>query len=345
MLELTLESGVADAPPLSPAAASLLASQIESVADAPLPANARLHEALYGVPVEASSHAEDDKPAAEHRLPARIITGLATDVERTTWRACYEAGLHELLSAELLDAIAVHITAALLTHPNAAATAEQAAGGASAGLGDAAGDAGLPLVLEIGAGNGALSYHLAARLKGIARVVVSAPVYMRISVVPCHASWRSRHLSRQAPLGPGIFCKVSEWTDCLPRILSISLFCIFCQNHATLLHQFLAFSLSRFLAFYLSYFTRARDNHLQCYIRSQATDDGSSKIKPVMEVLPLAYTDALSTLQPAVVVCAWMPSGVDFSKAIRTCPTVLEMVRACTYRCKSCGRACECHCL
>ena len=129
----------------------------------------------------------------------------------------------------------------------------------------------------------------------------------------------------------------------LAAYLSISLFCIFCQNHATLLHQFLAFSLSRFLAFYLSYFTRARDNHLQCYIRSQATDDGSSKIKPVMEVLPLAYTDALSTLQPAVVVCAWMPSGVDFSKAIRTCPTVLEMVRACTYRCKSCGRTCECH--
>lgn len=102
MLELTLESGVADAPPLSPAAASLLASQIESVADAPLPAHARLHEALYGVPIDASSHAGDEKPTAEHRLPARIITGVATDVERTSWRAMYEAGLHELLSVSFL---------------------------------------------------------------------------------------------------------------------------------------------------------------------------------------------------------------------------------------------------
>jgi hypothetical protein len=48
---------------------------------------------------------------------------------------------------------------------------------------------------------------------------------------------------------------------------------------------------------------------------SSATDDESG----ILHVDKLDYQTALAKYQPDIVLCAWMPLGIDFTKAIRDC--------------------------
>ena len=62
-----------------------------------------------------------------------------------------------------------------------------------------------------------------------------------------------------------------------------------------------------------------------------ATDDGSWLDGRLgwpcgvpLDVEPLSYSEALARTEPALVLCAWMPLGEDWTPAFRTCPSVCE---------------------
>ena len=137
LVESKLAALVADAPVLDAETDALLSGD-------ELPALAAVCSAL-GVPL---AHSID--PPDSQSLPIRVIKG-GVDSERTLWRTFADAALHELLSRELIDALVCHLSRAL----------------------DRCVCAGVsqPTILEVGAGNGMLTHHLARRLKSRARVV------------------------------------------------------------------------------------------------------------------------------------------------------------------------------
>jgi hypothetical protein len=57
-----------------------------------------------------------------------------------------------------------------------------------------------------------------------------------------------------------------------------------------------------------------------------ATDSGMWRIKRMFPVVQMDYARACSVLKPDCVICSWMPMGVDFSRAFRRSPSVLEYV-------------------
>ena len=201
-------------------------------------------------------------------MPKRVVAGTATEKEQTCWRMCYESALHELLSHELVDAIATHIIA-LLSPADSGGGGGGCGGGGGGGGGGSGGETAvvvgatggtgggggggttqaaattpgtLPVVLECGAGNGVLSHHLAQRLEGLATVI--------------------------------------------------------------------------------------------------ATDDFSSEIAALTtKVLPLTCKQALEQFSPAVVLCSWMPSGVDFTGDMRKCPAVRHILLLGETGTSTCGNA------
>ena len=130
LVESKLAALVADAPVLDAETDALLSGD-------ELPALAAVFSAL-GVPL---AHSTD--PPDSQSLPIRVIKG-GVDAERTLWRTFADAALHELLSRELIDALVCHLSLAL----------------------DRCVCAGVsqPTILEVGAGNGMLTHHLARRL-------------------------------------------------------------------------------------------------------------------------------------------------------------------------------------
>jgi len=156
---MALNACVAEALPLSEQARGCLSSQIGESSVNPLPSHSELCEAL-GLPATPTP---TQNLAAEDRLPARIMAGTVTLSECSLWKTCYESALHELLSTELVDALALHITTALQERPPP--------------------HGGLPVVLECGAGNGMLSFHLAERLGGIAKMVAIDDYSSKIETV------------------------------------------------------------------------------------------------------------------------------------------------------------------
>ena len=188
-----MRNAVAAADELEPRVAALLASQLRSTAGAsvdpsattahadtaadelppPLPALNALCEAL-GVPT-ARTAAAGTAHAAD-RLPLRVRSGAAVGLERTMWRACMRAGVHELLTRDLVNSLASHIKATLSSGPPAAGAAPP----------DPAGDTratDLPVVLELGCGSGLLAAELARRLDGTAKVVAVDDCSALISTV------------------------------------------------------------------------------------------------------------------------------------------------------------------
>lgn len=137
LVESKLAALVADAPLLDASAAALLSGD-------ELPALAAVCSAL-GVPLAHSTNPPDSQS-----LPMRLITA-GVDAERTLWRTFADAALHELLTRELIDALVNHLSRAL-DRCERAGVAQ-------------------PTILEVGAGNGMLTYHLARRLGSRARVV------------------------------------------------------------------------------------------------------------------------------------------------------------------------------
>ena len=137
LVESKLAALVADAPLLDASTAALLSGD-------ELPALAAVCSAL-GVPLAHSTNPPDSQS-----LPMRLITA-GVDAERTLWRTFADAALHELLTRELIDALVNHISRAL-DRCERAGVAQ-------------------PTILEVGAGNGMLTYHLARRLGSRARVV------------------------------------------------------------------------------------------------------------------------------------------------------------------------------
>ena len=178
--------------------AALLASQCpqisEKSAPSKLPSFANLVAAI-GVPSARST------PPATARLPMRLVCGaveapfLVSDAERSLWAAYSANGVHELLSKELIIALAGRIKAAIscvelhglegrsdLNGKRALVIGPLAETGrvpvrvCSSGecvrarpVNVFEGDA-LPCVLEVGAGSGALAHFLAGALVGYAHV-------------------------------------------------------------------------------------------------------------------------------------------------------------------------------
>ena len=166
LVESKLAALVADAPLLDASAGALLS-------DDELPALAAVCSAL-GVPL-----ARSNDPPDCNSLPMRLITS-GIDVERTLWRTFADAALHELLTRELIDALVSHLSRAL-DRCERAGVAQ-------------------PTILEVGAGNGMLTYHLARRLEGRARVVAVDDGSSRIATqAEVHLLGQATALARFAP--------------------------------------------------------------------------------------------------------------------------------------------------
>ena len=146
LISSQLEAAVADAPPLPAEAIELLLPQFVGDPDVALPPCEALCRAL-ALPCERNS----TLPPAKERLPARVVSGRATALERTLWRTHFDGGLHELLSHELVTALALHLRQVVAAVP--------------AHAGDP------PTILELGAGSGELTQRLARALGGIARCI------------------------------------------------------------------------------------------------------------------------------------------------------------------------------
>ena len=166
LVESKLAALVADAPLLDASAGALLS-------DDELPALAAVCSAL-GVPL-----ARSNDPPDCNSLPMRLITS-GVDVERTLWRTFADAALHELLTRELIDALVSHLSRAL-DRCERAGVAQ-------------------PTILEVGAGNGMLTYHLARRLGSRARVVAVDDGSSRIATqAEVHLLDQATALARFAP--------------------------------------------------------------------------------------------------------------------------------------------------
>ena len=197
----SLAAAPADAAPLPSEAVTILSSQCPALKEddsdrstTTLPQFAELCNALE-LPVERSK-----KPEHVARLPLRILSGAASSLEKSCWKhAMNDGGLHELLSVELIEAIAKRVRrvlgrielhglvgradlngqAACVIGPLEKTTGRvpvkvDATGECvRAKLANAFHSAALPTVLECGAGAGALSYFLAQALDGYAAVVAA----------------------------------------------------------------------------------------------------------------------------------------------------------------------------
>jgi hypothetical protein len=191
-----LAACVADAPPLPEETRELLHG-------ASLPSFQSLVDAL-GIP-----HMRTANPPTSSRLPLRILSSAAAVAvqEKMLWRAYSEGGMHEILSTDLLDALATTVRKALSAVTlHGLSGRSELNGEAAVVLGAVDARTGrvpvrvcatgecvrakvasvyesdsLPVVLEVGAGSGALSRALAARLVGFARVVATDDGSSRIA--------------------------------------------------------------------------------------------------------------------------------------------------------------------
>ena len=194
----SLAAATADADQLPSEAIAVLSSQCLSLqqpdGDSALPPFHELCRAL-SLPTERST-----KPAHVARLPLRILSGAASSLEKSLWKhAMHESGLHELLSAELINAIASRVSRVLgRIELHGLASRADLNGQPASVIGpldattgrvpvrvDATGECvrckpvnafrtdSLPLLLEVGAGAGALSHFLAQALDGYAKVVAA----------------------------------------------------------------------------------------------------------------------------------------------------------------------------
>ena len=170
LVQSQLEVFVADAPPLPAPVIDLLMPQFLADPDSPLPSCADLCAQL-GIPADRSAAAGSTTPLPAARLPMRVISGQASPLERTLWRTYSDGAIHELLSRELVAALAAHIRNMLSGQP-------------ANGQRDT-----LPTVLEIGAGSGGLALRLAAQLSGVVRYIAvddaSSGIGMQTNVERC----------------------------------------------------------------------------------------------------------------------------------------------------------------
>ena len=176
LIQTHLDSLAADAQPLDADAASLLSAQLLPSPPAALPSLSALVQKLSIHPERSSA----TPPAPEHALPQRLARGTATAKECTLWRLCQTHGLHELLTTELIDAVAAHLLLAL-DRCNAAGIAR-------------------PTVLECGAGSGVLSHFLAQVVQQRATVVAVDDGSSRIErLASCSVLDQREALRRHAP--------------------------------------------------------------------------------------------------------------------------------------------------
>jgi len=180
LIQTHLDSLAADAQPLDEAAASLLSAQLSPSQHTPpaaLPSLSALVQTLSIQPERSSV-----PPAPEHALPQRLARGTATARECTLWRLCQTHGLHELMTAELIDALAAHWLLRALDRCNAAGIAR-------------------PTVLECGAGSGALAHFLAQVVQHRATVVAVDDGSSRIERLAscCSVLDQREALRRHAP--------------------------------------------------------------------------------------------------------------------------------------------------
>lgn len=168
-----LEGAVADAAPLSADATALLRAQLQGGEANEVGEELPEHGAVCAVLQLCTDHCAPPPPGAA-RLPPRIVAGVASERERSMWRAWYESGVHEVLTRQLVDALAERVLPLLR---------KATPGDASIVPGAATAAPVLPVVLECGAGNGVLARHLAARLRGAARVVAVDDFSSRIGTL------------------------------------------------------------------------------------------------------------------------------------------------------------------
>ena len=197
----SLAKATSDAQPLGASILSLLASQCpqmskeamskEDSAASDLPAFDDLVAALGVPPVHASA------PPATARLPVRLVSSDpgVSPLEQSLWAAYSANGVHELLSHELITGLADRVKAAIsccelhdlagrsdLNGERAVVIGPLTDGGRVPVRVSSTGEClrarpinvfegdGLPCVLEVGAGSGALAHFLARALAGYASV-------------------------------------------------------------------------------------------------------------------------------------------------------------------------------
>ena len=124
-----LEALTADAAPLSPEASECVAASTTAAGGAPSFAALASSLGIPATPAATDTDTDTDTAARPaDRLPLRIVSGEATPAERSCWRTYAASGLHELLSQELIEALAARIKATLPrdhTRPEAAPRAQR----------------------------------------------------------------------------------------------------------------------------------------------------------------------------------------------------------------------------
>jgi len=98
-----LHGATADAPPLSSEAAEAFALQRSAS-----PGLKRCGDICRALQLPTTLASPCELSDAAH-LPTRVLAGNASEQERALWRAYYESAVHEMLSTELVDALADHI--------------------------------------------------------------------------------------------------------------------------------------------------------------------------------------------------------------------------------------------
>ena len=102
-----LERAVAAAPSCNPVAIQLLESQLQPQDTThSLPA---VHSLCTALALSVPRHNNGPPPAPEASVTRRILRGSASESEKSFWRLCQEKGLHEILSAELIDGLVGHL--------------------------------------------------------------------------------------------------------------------------------------------------------------------------------------------------------------------------------------------
>ena len=278
-----LDAAASSAPPLHAASAWLLDTQSDP--GSPLPSFDDVCRTLR-VPAERTAN----NSLMILRLPHRILQGTASDHERGLWRAYATTGLHEWITRELVEELAERIQARLgdvvlsglsgradLNGQWATVIGRQLEGGRIpvriVATGECirvkafnifGGDGGLPVVLEVGAGRGALAHHLSRRLYGFARVV---------------ATDSGRDLAARCCGAPAS-----------------------AANAAT---------------------TTTSSSAASCSASSSPVA-AADVPTGAFAVERLDAEAALSAHAPRIVLCSWMPSGIDWTRAMRACPSVHE---------------------
>ena len=290
-----LEALTADAAPLSPEASECVAASTTAAGGAPSFAALASSLGIPATPAATDTDTDTDTDTAARpadRLPLRIVSGEATPAERSCWRAYAASGLHELLSQELIEALAARIKATL-----AAVTIRglkqrpELNGEAAMVVGPLHEPSGRVPVRVIATGE-----HIRAKPQN---------VFAQQQQQKEEEEQAQAQEQEEQEAGRRSAALVAQ----LPLLLE-------CGAGNGVLAQRLSVALAGWAR------VAACDNGRDRI----ASGGGAAAHETAVTVQRLSSEAAIERLQPSVVLVSWMPSGIDWTCHCRECPSVREYI-------------------